>query len=78
MRYITISALFVCFNLLSHAQDKWGLRQCVEYAWQNNISIKQQDVQARLAALSEKQGQSDIEGEVYKLCIHLVPLSKEK
>lgn len=31
-----------------------------------------------LAALSEKQGQSDIEGEVYKLCIHLVPLSKEK
>ncbi len=60
MRYITISALFVCFNLLSHAQDKWGLRQCVEYAWQNNISIKQQDVQARLAALSEKQAKNSV------------------
>ncbi len=38
-----------------HAQDKWGLRRCVEYAWQNNISIQQQEVQARVASLTEKQ-----------------------
>jgi len=37
------------------AQDKWGLRRCVEFAWQNNISIQQQEVQARIAALTEKQ-----------------------
>jgi outer membrane protein len=37
------------------AQDKWDLRKCVEYAIANNISVKQQDVQARLTALSLKQ-----------------------
>jgi outer membrane protein len=41
--------------LLSHlgrAQDKWDLRRCVDYAVTNNISVKQADVQARLAALT--------------------------
>ena len=31
--------------------DKWNLQRCVEYAAKNNISVKQADVQARLAAL---------------------------
>jgi outer membrane protein len=39
----------------SKAQEKWGLRKCVEYAWQNNINVMQQDVQAKLAAVSEQQ-----------------------
>jgi outer membrane protein len=42
---------------LGRAQDKWDLRRCVEFAVTNNISIKQSDVQARLAALTVKQGQ---------------------
>lgn len=37
------------------AQDKWDLRKCVEYAIANNISVKQQDVQARLTALTYSQ-----------------------
>ncbi|MFL5789286.1 MAG: TolC family protein [Flavisolibacter sp.] len=37
------------------SQDKWDLRRCVEYALANNISVKQQDVQARLAALTYNQ-----------------------
>lgn len=37
------------------AQDKWDLRRCVEYAVANNISVKQSDVQARLAALTFQQ-----------------------
>jgi outer membrane protein len=44
--------------LLSHmslAQDKWDLRRCVEYAITNNISVKQSDVQARIAALTLQQ-----------------------
>ena len=36
-------------------QDKWDLKRCVEYALANNISVKQADVQARLAELSLKQ-----------------------
>lgn len=33
-------------------QDKWDLRRCVEYAVSNNISIKQADVQAKLAEVT--------------------------
>jgi outer membrane protein len=31
--------------------NKWDLQRCIEYATKNNISVKQADVQARLAAL---------------------------
>ena len=37
------------------AQEKWDLRRCVDYAMKNNISVKQADVQARIAALQLKQ-----------------------
>jgi len=38
----------------SSAQDKWDLRKCVYYAIENNISVKQADIQARIASLSVK------------------------
>ena len=37
------------------AQEKWDLRKCIEYAITNNISVKQQDVQARFAKLTFDQ-----------------------
>lgn len=37
------------------AQEKWGLRRCADYAMQNNISVKQADVQARYSALQLQQ-----------------------
>lgn len=37
------------------AQDKWDLKRCVDYAVANNISVKQSDVQARLAKLTLDQ-----------------------
>src|ERR1700753_3635815 len=37
------------------AQDKWDLKGCVEYAVANNISVKQADVQARVARLTLNQ-----------------------
>jgi len=51
--------LFLTFFSLSHgyAQDKWDLKRCVEYAVANNISVKQADVQARLAKLTMEQSQ---------------------
>ncbi len=36
-------------------QEKWDLQKCVEYAWANNISVKQADVQARLSELTYNQ-----------------------
>ena len=47
--------LILLLNHLCQAQDKWDLRKCVEYAVTNNISVKQADVQARLAALTLEQ-----------------------
>ena len=39
----------------SQAQEKWDLRKCVEYALENNITIKQRDIQAQIAQLTYKQ-----------------------
>ncbi|HKZ68224.1 MAG TPA: TolC family protein [Chitinophagaceae bacterium] len=35
--------------------EKWDLRKCVEYAMENNISVRQADVQARITALTYEQ-----------------------
>ena len=35
--------------------EKWDLRKCVEYAMENNISVQQADVQARIIALTYEQ-----------------------
>ena len=49
--------LLLSINLCSttFAQDKWDLQRCVGHALQYNISIRQADVQARLAAMQYKQ-----------------------
>jgi outer membrane protein len=51
---------FLCFFCLvffstAQAQDKWDLQQCVTYALSHNISIQQQDIQARLSKLTYQQ-----------------------
>ena len=61
MRYQ--SFLFTAIIALSstvHAQEKWDLRKCVDYALANNISIKQTEVQTKIAGVlltQSKQGQ---------------------
>jgi outer membrane protein len=42
-------------NINAQSTQKWTLRQCVDYAMKNNISVKQADIQARIAALQLKQ-----------------------
>ena len=36
--------------------EKWSLLKCVQYAVENNISVKQQDLQSRFSELTYKQG----------------------
>ncbi|MGZ5255197.1 MAG: TolC family protein [Flavitalea sp.] len=52
-----IVSLLAATFLLSgvSAQEKWDLKRAVEFAVANNISVKQADVQARIAALNLKQ-----------------------
>lgn len=52
-RFIGLLLITVPTSLF--AQEKWDLRKCVAYAVQNNISVKQADVQARISALQLKQ-----------------------
>jgi outer membrane protein len=53
----TIALLASFIALAAHAQDstKWDLRKLVDYAMKNNISVKQAEVQARIAAIQAKQ-----------------------
>jgi len=55
MRKIFPGILYFIIPSFLFAQDKWDLRRCVDYAVKNNISVKQADVQARIAALQLKQ-----------------------
>jgi outer membrane protein len=47
--------ILIAFCLQSKAQNKWDLRRCIDYALANNISIKQTDLQARLAKIQLNQ-----------------------
>ncbi|HEX3023998.1 MAG TPA: TolC family protein, partial [Chitinophagaceae bacterium] len=58
MKYFLALLITSCAAISLQAQekvDKWDLRKLVDYAMQNNISVKQADVQARLAALQLTQ-----------------------
>src|SRR5262245_35073386 len=51
----TIATLIaVTFSIIVSAQDKWSLMKCVQYAIENNISVKQADLQIRFAQLDHQ------------------------
>lgn len=47
--------LIMTSETILYGQDKWSLLRCVEYARQNNISVKQQDIQAKITELQYTQ-----------------------
>ena len=55
IRVALILTVFVKMPVLLHAQEKWGLRKCVEYAMANNVSVRQADIDARTAQLTYQQ-----------------------
>ena len=55
-KLLLLLPLSFVFLLHGYAQEKkWDLRRCVDYAVANNISVKQADIQARLAQLTLSQ-----------------------
>ena len=62
MRYkiYTLSTIFILLLTFVQAQEKWDLRKCVDYALVNNISIKQTDVQAKIADIQYKQSKENL------------------
>ncbi|MCX6208132.1 MAG: TolC family protein [Bacteroidetes bacterium] len=53
--FCAFALVSIAATLTAQQTEKWTLRKCVDYAVQNNISVKQADVQARIAALQVKQ-----------------------
>jgi len=53
-KFLTLIAL-LAFAGAAKAQEKWTLPMCIDYAMKNNISVKQVDLQARIAELVLKQ-----------------------
>jgi outer membrane protein len=54
-RRILLPILSVFIFLGASAQDKWDLKRCVEFAWANNITVRQSDVQKRIGEVQLKQ-----------------------
>ena len=52
---IALLSFSTCFG-----QEKWDLLKCVQFALDNNITIKQQDIQARIAELTYRQSQASM------------------
>lgn len=55
MKWIAQLALLFLFSITARGQEKWDLRQCVDHALKNNISVRQTDLQSRFSALTYSQ-----------------------
>ena len=51
---IILLLTILSLTFLVNGQEKWDLKRAVEYAWANNISVKQSDIQLRFAELNTK------------------------
>lgn len=47
-KFLFIPIVVLGFSML-HAQTEWTLQQCISYAFENNISVKQADISRRIA-----------------------------
>lgn len=54
IRY-SLSIAFICWSVFSHAQESWSLEQCITYAQQNNIQLKQSSLGTELSGDSYLQ-----------------------
>lgn len=50
----TVFLLFIFYSFFSFSQKKWTLEECVNHALENNISIKQSELELELADLGKK------------------------
>lgn len=53
---IVATLIAILFVTYASAQEKWNLVKCVQYAIENNISVRQSDLQSRFSELTYNQG----------------------
>ncbi|WP_026704543.1 TolC family protein [Flavobacterium soli] len=54
LNYIAVLSLLFSGLSLQAQEKKWTLRECVEHAYQNNITIQQTELDAQLATIDKK------------------------
>jgi outer membrane protein len=64
IRVVLFLTLLVTMPFWLHAQDRWGLRKCVEFAMSNNVSVRQADIDARMSELTYQQSKAAQFGQV--------------
>jgi outer membrane protein len=52
---IKLLVIFIFISATGFSQKKWTLLECVQYAMENNISVKQTALQADVAAITYKE-----------------------
>ena len=52
---LKLSICLVLFAVLTHAQKKWSLTECVQFAMDSNVSIRQSKIQGQVAAINYKE-----------------------
>lgn len=52
---IKLSVCLLLCVVITHAQKRWSLVECVQYAWDSNMSVRQSEVQAHIAGINYKQ-----------------------
>ena len=60
-RFVFLPAIFLMTTgvvITVQAQDTWSLERCIQYAKDNNITVKQAQANVRTAMLSEKQAKA--------------------
>ena len=55
MNRLIILLAVICVATFSFGQEKWDLQKCVNYALENNITVKLADLQQKFASLNLQQ-----------------------
>lgn len=55
-----LTVLFAVFSLIIHAQEKWSLEECIQYAIDHNIQIKQQSLSSDIQRNQLKANQLSV------------------
>lgn len=60
MKRSVITALILTFTITMNGQKKWTLKDCIDYAMQNNITLQQSRLQKQSATEDRKQSQASL------------------
>lgn len=55
MRIFAVFILFLCTTSFCIAQEKWDLQRCIDYSFQNNVTVQQSSLNVQRAEIGLKQ-----------------------